>query len=123
MADGDISWFEINVPDAQRAQAFYGSVFAWGFDPMPGFEGYVLVRAGDRQIGALQASTDPDPAGRHVTLYFEVPDLEGALERARTGGGTVTQERMEVPGNQWIGLVKDPFGTAVGLLTNNPAAA
>jgi hypothetical protein len=28
---------------------------------------------------------------------------------------------MEVPGNQWIGLARDPFGTKIGFVTNNPA--
>ena len=59
--------------------------------------------------------------GRGVTLYVEVADLEATLEKARREGGTVLQERMEVPGNQWIGTARDPFGNRIGFATNNPA--
>jgi predicted enzyme related to lactoylglutathione lyase len=123
MANGQVTWFEIDVPDVERGRAFYGDVFGWAFDAMPGMDTYLMIRAGETQIGALQGSTEGAPSGRDVTLYVEVADLEAALERAKSGGGTVDQERMEVPGSQWIGLVRDPFGLSVGLVTNNAANA
>ncbi len=122
MADGNITWFEINVPDVGRAQQFYGAVFPWEFAPMPDYPTYVIVSAAGAQVGALQGSEDPDPSGRGVTVYGQVADLEASLESARSGGGTVTQERMEVPGGQWIALIRDPFGLQIGLVTNNPAS-
>ena len=121
MADGTIGWWEIDVPDIARAQQFYGAVCPWTLQPMEGYEGYVIVQVNGTGIGALQASEAGDPSGRAVTLYFLVADLEDTLERARQAGGTVEQERMQVPGDQWIGLIRDPFGTKVGFATNNPA--
>jgi predicted enzyme related to lactoylglutathione lyase len=120
MADGDITWFELNVPDVEAAKRFYGAVLPWTFDSPPEFGGYTFINAGGRMIGALNVSSDPAPAGRTVTLYVQVPDLEGALEQARSAGGTVVRERQPVPGDQWYAQFRDPSGLLIGLLTNQP---
>ncbi len=122
MVDGAITWWELDVPDVERAKQFYGAVCPWQFESFEGMPGYVLVKAGDAQIGALQASESGQPAGRRVTLYVQVADLEDTLARATKAGGTVEHERSEVPGNQWFGQARDPFGTVIGFLTSNPAA-
>ena len=122
MADGAVSWWEIDVPDVAKAQQFYGSVIpSWTFQPMEGFEGYVLVNLGGVGIGALQASDGTEPSGRATRLYMDATDLEDTLARVRQGGGTVEQERMPIPGDQWIGTAKDPFGTKIGFVTSSPA--
>jgi predicted enzyme related to lactoylglutathione lyase len=83
---------------------------------------YVIVTAAGKGIGALQASESEKPAGRGVTMYILVDDLEGALDKAGSNGGKVLIERMEVPGPQWIGQFEDPFGQRVGVVTNNAKA-
>src|SRR5437016_11481416 len=102
MAEGATSWWELDVPDIERAQQFYGAVCPWTLQPMEGYEGYVIVNVNGAGIGALQASEGGEPAGRGVTLYVEVSDLEATLEKAKREGATVLQERMEVPGPSWI---------------------
>jgi predicted enzyme related to lactoylglutathione lyase len=123
MTDGSFSWFEIDVPDVARAQEFYGAVCPWTFQPMEGYAGYVIVQVGDQGIGALQVSEGAEPVtgGRTCRIYFLVDDLEDTLARVTKAGGTVDQERMEVPGGQWIGTGRDPFGQAIGIVTNNAA--
>jgi uncharacterized protein len=122
MAEGTVSWWEIDVPDAGRAQQFYAAVCpTWTFHPMEGFEGYVMVHVNDTAIGALQASTDSDPSGRGTRLYADVNDLEDTLSRVKQGGGKVEQERMQIPGDQWIGTARDPFGNRIGFVTSNAA--
>jgi uncharacterized protein len=120
--DGQLSWFEIDVPDVASAQRFYGAVLpSWSLQPMEGYEGYVIVTVGEAGIGALQQSTDGDPSGRGTRDYFLVTDLEDTLARVRQNGGQVEQERMPVPGDQWIGTARDPYGNRIGFATNNPA--
>lgn len=122
MAEGAVTWWEIDVPDAAQAQKFYEAVSpAWTFQPMEGFEGYVIVNVAGTGVGALQTSTDSEPSGRGTRLYVEVPNLENTLARVREGGGRVEQERMPIPGDQWIGTARDPFGNRIGFVTNNPA--
>jgi uncharacterized protein len=122
MADGEITWFELDVPDPASAKTFYSAVLGWSIDPYPEMPTYQFVNVGEKMIGALQQSDKAAPSGRGVTLYFQVADLEGTLARAKSAGGTVEAERHEVPGGQWFGQFRDPFGQLVGLLTSNPAA-
>ena len=121
MADGSITWWELDVPDVAKAQEFYGAVSPWTFRPMEGFEGYVIVNVEGEGIGALQASDAGEPAGRGVRQYIQVDDLEDTLARVERAGGTVDQARMEVPGPAWIGMGRDPFGQKIGFVTSNAA--
>jgi predicted enzyme related to lactoylglutathione lyase len=122
MAEGSNSWWEIDVADVDRAKQFYGSVLpAWTLKPMEGFEGYVIVEVGGAGIGAIQASEDGNGATRGVRLYFDVSDLEDTLARVKQGGGTVEQERMQIPGDAWIGTSRDPFGNKIGFVTTSAA--
>jgi uncharacterized protein len=64
----------------------------------------------------------PAPEGYegHVTFYVEVPDVEAALARAESLGGS----RMMGPDKPMegleIGLFTDPEGHVVGLVKGNP---
>ena len=79
------------------------------------------MNVGGTGVGALQASTDGGPSGRGTRLYVEVSNLEKTLVRVRQGAGTVEQETRPVPGDQWIGTARDPFGNRIGFVTSNPA--
>jgi hypothetical protein len=123
MANGEICWWEIDVPDIERAKTFYATAFGWEFEGMPGFEGYEMVKLGDRTIGAIQASSEPEPAGRGVALYVESDDLEGATARVEGAGGSVERPRSPIGGTMgWFALVRDPFGLRLGVWTDRPAA-
>src|SRR5215471_19156438 len=89
MADGAVTWLELDVPDVKRAEAFYGAVCPWTFQPMEGFEGYVIVQVEGQGIGALQQSDAGEVAGRAVTPYVQVDNLEDTLERTKQAGGKV----------------------------------
>ena len=117
MAEGAISWWELDVPDIEKAKQFYGAVLpAWTLQPMEGYEGYVIVNVEGAGIGALQGSEAGAPSGRPVTLYFLVADLEGTLERARQAGGTVEQVKTFLVGSPEYMEVRGG-GTNNGFLT------
>jgi predicted enzyme related to lactoylglutathione lyase len=80
---GEAMYFTFQVPDGERAKAFYGGVVGWQFSPgsVPdawGFEGPGLE-------GGLWGGP-----GRQVgwKLMYAVDDLEAALARVRDHGGT-----------------------------------
>jgi uncharacterized protein len=79
--NGELSFFELGVRDAERAREFYGSLFGWEF-----------VDEGD---GAT-IETPNIPGGLHggdegasPYLFFRVGDLDAALARVRELGGEV----------------------------------
>lgn len=114
-----VTWWELPVPDAERAKAFYGAVFDWTFQS---FGGHEMASTKDgRLVGALDGSTQ-EPIGRGVFVYVNVADLEITLARVATAGGEVVQERTEVGGDMgWWASFRDPDGLWLGLCTGNPA--
>jgi predicted enzyme related to lactoylglutathione lyase len=104
-------WFEAVGQHADKLHSFYGGVLGWRFDP----------DEGARRKGG--AARPPLPLLRHaaaeappwwVTFYARVPDLDAAIETARSLGG-----RLLVPptrhGNSLLAVVADPEGHPVGL--------
>ena len=64
MSGNPITWWEIQVPDLERAKAFYGGVFDWTFKPWR--DGYEAVHTADgTMIGGLSHKTGKT-AGRPV---------------------------------------------------------
>ncbi|HEX4213679.1 MAG TPA: VOC family protein [Candidatus Dormibacteraeota bacterium] len=122
MANGEICWWEIEVPDAERAKDFYGRAFGWDFEPMPGYDGYLMAKLDGKTIGAIQASQEPVPAGRAVRLYVETDDLEAAVRRTEDAGGAVDMARTPIGDTGgWFALVRDPFGSRIGIWTGQAA--
>ena len=81
---GPVAWYEIQVPDLERATAFYTAVFGATAQP---WEQYVmLVDADGRPLCALEQSATPVPQEPAVRIYFQAPDLEAACEAVVAAG-------------------------------------
>ena len=52
----------------------------------------------------------------HVTFYIEVPDVEAALAKAESLGGTRIMGPNDVMGQIILGQFKDPEGHMVGVV-------
>jgi lactoylglutathione lyase len=108
----------IDVPDLQRAVAFYGDAF--GLTPKRRFGTTVAEMAGwtapvfllQKEPGSIGAGTSRRSYERHWTpvhLDVVVEDIGAALARAVAAGATVEhQVRTEVWGK--IAILADPFG-------------
>lgn len=106
---GNLTHFEIGVPDAARAKAFCGPLFGWTFHAMgDGEEGWIET-GGVR--GGLHEN-DPDAV---IQPYFEVPDLDAALARVRELGGTAGEASPEAPGFGRFAVCRDDQGVRFGL--------
>jgi predicted enzyme related to lactoylglutathione lyase len=82
---GEPSFFELGVADADRARAFYSSLFGWQMDPGPSGKGFVIETAG--LPGGLHPG-DPEAA---PYLFFRVDDVEAAAARVRELGGSIVE--------------------------------
>lgn len=82
--EGDVSYLTMVVPDLDAARAFYGGVFAWGFN---------IGRAGGAQITGVAPqigmTTQPEagPATPGVILCYRVDDIAAAVQRVQDAGG------------------------------------
>ena len=113
--------FEVIGKDAEKLQSYYSELFGWDIDannPMK----YGMVSR-DANVNAegigIGGGVGGGPEGYtgHVTFYVEVPDVEAALAKAESLGGTrmMGPEKMSEP-NIEIGLFTDPEGHVIGLV-------
>jgi predicted enzyme related to lactoylglutathione lyase len=106
---GEPAFFEIGVPDAKRAKAFYGQLLAWTFHSMgEGDQAWVetpTIRGGLH---------DQDPESR-IDVFFSVPDIDRAVTAVRELGGQAEDARSEEPGFGRFALCQDDQGVRFGL--------
>jgi predicted enzyme related to lactoylglutathione lyase len=112
--------FEIIGKDAGKLQSFYSELFGWEINAdNPANYGLVRregnVNADGVGIGG-GVGTGPEGYDGHVTVYIEVPDVEAALARAESLGGTRTMGPEKVMDQVEIGLFVDPEGHTVGVV-------
>jgi predicted enzyme related to lactoylglutathione lyase len=86
---GELAFFELGVEDVERGRAFYEGLFGWRFERGPSGEG-------------LTIGTPTVPGGMHggdrgasPYVFFQVEDMEAALERVRELGGVVDELDLE----------------------------
>lgn len=111
--------FEVVGRDGPALQSFFAELFDWNIDsnnPM----GYGIVAREENTSAegiGIGGGIGPGPEGYpgHVTFYVEVPDVEEALTKAESLGGTRTMGPEEVMEGLVIGLFNDPEGHTIGL--------
>ena len=112
--------FEVIGKDGAALQSFYGDLFGWRIDadnPM----GYGLVPREenvDAEGVGIGGGVGGGPEGYegHVTFYVEVPDVEAALARAESLGGTRVMGPETIMGRMVLGQFTDPEGRLIGLV-------
>jgi uncharacterized protein len=109
---GEPSFFELGVADAERARAFYTSLFGWSMESMR--SGFTIDAGGFP--GGLHPG-DPEAA---PYLFFRVDDIEAAGARVRELGGRI--EEIDVEGDDdsverfgHFRLCRDDQGSPFGL--------
>ena len=116
--------FEVVGKDGPALQSFYSELFGWRIDtdnPM----GYGIVprdenvQADGIGIGG-GIGPAPDDYPGHVTFYVEVPDIEAALVKAESLGGTRMMGPVEVMEGLEIGQFSDPEGHLIGVVRTGP---
>jgi predicted enzyme related to lactoylglutathione lyase len=113
MAHGDITHIDIPVEDMDRAKSFYGTLFGWQINEVPGYEGYPMWRA-PNQIsgGGLTAKNDSLPYPRS---YIEVDSIDDTLDKATELGGTVLTGKQPISDTSWWAELQDSEGNRIGL--------
>jgi uncharacterized protein len=112
--------FEVIGKDGEKLQRYYSELFGWEIDadnPMS----YGMV--------AREANVNPDGVGigggvgagpegysGHVTFYVEVPDVEAALAKAESLGGSRMMGPETIMDAIEIGQFLDPEGHVIGVV-------
>jgi predicted enzyme related to lactoylglutathione lyase len=99
------------VKDIERAAQFYTALLdASGSRVSPGRH---YFGCGDTILACFDPRADGDPWDASPNpdhLYFSVPDLEGALQRARAAGAVILRPIETQPWGERSFYCTDPFG-------------
>jgi uncharacterized protein len=103
---------EIRSPDPDSTRAFCGELFGWTF-PEGAVPGYTYIDSGvpNALPGGISPLQGGDPL---VTFYVGVEDIDAAVAKAATIGGSVIQAPYRVPGVAFA-LIAEPGGQVIGL--------
>ena len=121
MAHGDFTHIEIPADDVERAKHFYGELFGWIFQTVPGSETYPMFTppSGEQSLGDAIGKRG-EMAPEKVRDYVQVDSIEAALPRVTELGGSVIEDKREVPGMGWYAVVNDSEGNDLGLWERAP---
>jgi predicted enzyme related to lactoylglutathione lyase len=115
---GHTSWHELYALDLEPAFGFYAEMFGWRKDEafeMGPVGTYQLYANQDGVIGGMMNKPPQIPRACWL-FYFQVGDIDQAVERVKAGGGQVFNGPMQVPGGDWIVQGADPQGAMFALV-------
>ena len=106
--------FEIGAADDGPLVPFYGELFGWGLQGLPG-GGYTMIdtRGGGGINGGIRKSRTGDPWS---AFYVETDDLQATLGKANSLGGTTVLPVTDFGGGVTIAMFNDPDGLLIGLV-------
>lgn len=113
--------FEVIGKDAQKLTSYYSELFGWQIDADNPMNYGMVQREGNVNADGVGigggVGGGMEGYDGHVTFYVEVPDVEAALQRAESLGGSRVMGPDKVPGGGVeLGQFKDPEGHLIGLV-------
>lgn len=111
-----VSWHELATDDGKKAWDFYEAMFGWqkGEAMDMGAMGvYQIFTRGGPPVGGIFNRPPQIPVSNWL-YYFQVTNLDEAVERTKANGGKLLNGPMDVPGGR-IAQCMDPQGAAFAL--------
>jgi predicted enzyme related to lactoylglutathione lyase len=115
--------FEIIGTDADRLRGYYSDLFGWEFDTNNPMNYGVVAREANLSPEGIGigggVGVGPEGYPGHVTFYVGVSDVEAALAKAESLGGSRVMGPEAVMEDVEIGLFTDPEGHLVGVVSGS----
>ncbi|MGH3795013.1 MAG: VOC family protein [Pseudonocardiaceae bacterium] len=111
--------FEVIGRDGAALRSFYSDLFGWKIatdNPM----NYGVVQSEDNAGIGGGIGVGPEGYAGHVTFYIGVPDVEAALVKAESLGGSRMMGPEKVMDRIEVGLFNDPEGHLIGVVNTGP---
>jgi uncharacterized protein len=112
--------FEVIGRDADKLHSYYSELFGWDIDSNNPMKYGIVQRETNVNSDGVGigggVGTGPEGYDGHVTFYVEVPDVEAALAKAESLGGSRMMGPDQVMEGLEIGLFGDPEGHVIGLV-------
>lgn len=122
---GSMQWCELMTPEPESAAAFYRVLLRLETEPMEMPDGSInsIVSTADGRVMGISALSGLSEElwarfdGPTWIVYFNVDDVDTAVERAVQKGGELPDPPWDVPGVGRIAWIFDPLGALLGLIT------
>jgi predicted enzyme related to lactoylglutathione lyase len=112
--------FEIVGKDGEKLKSYYSELFGWDINSDNPMKYGIVAREGNVNAEGVGigggVGTGPEGYDGHVTFYVEVPDVEAALAKAESLGGSRMMGPEKVMEGVEIGLLNDPEGHVMGVV-------
>jgi hypothetical protein len=116
---GALCWNERETLDLDAVVSFYGDVFGWQAESMPGSVDSRVFKVGDAMVASVRAVPE---GSESWAVYFQVDDCDATVARAGELGGKTLGDPFDVPDIGRMCEIADPQG-AVFYVLSPPAAA
>jgi len=111
--------FEVIGKDGEKLQSYYSDLFGWKIDSSNPMSYGIVQREGNVNADGIGigggVGAGPEGYEGHITFYVEVSDVEAALVKAESLGGTRIFGPDVVTEGVEIGQFTDPEGHVVGV--------
>ncbi len=112
--------FEVIGKDGEALQHYYSELFGWEIDGDNPMNYGMVAREGNVNSEGVGIGGGigggPEGYEGHVMFYIEVPDVEAALAKAESLGGTRVMGPETIMDQVELGHVKDPEGHTIGVV-------
>jgi predicted enzyme related to lactoylglutathione lyase len=110
---GAMTWNDLVTTDPEGAAAFYGGLFGWTTEEIPGSGGYRVIRNGGRSNGGIMRAANTPP---QFIPYFGHEDVRRVVDEVGGLGGRVFNGPVQVPSGEFA-VLGDPQGAVFAVLT------
>jgi len=111
--------FEVIGRDGEKLREYFSSLFGWEIDASNPMNYGIIQREGNvspEGVGIGGGVAGYEGQDGHVTFYVEVPDVEAALAKAESLGGTRVMGPDKITDEVELGQFKDPEGHLIGVV-------
>jgi len=119
MTKRNIVHIEIPTNNSKESADFYQKLFGWHIEHFEEMN-YTMWDPHEGPGGGFSPVSEGAKPGE-VMIYVNSEDIEADLKRAAELGGTIVQNKMEIPNTGWWGVFQDLTGNNIALYTSmNP---
>ena len=104
---------ELNTTDVAKAKEFYGKLFDWKLEDMPGGN-YTMIGVGGGTGGGIMQNPIPGAPSFWLS-YILVDDVKAATKKAASLGATIMKDATEIPDYGEFSVLADPTGAHFAL--------
>ena len=108
--NGVFCWIDLGTTDVQGAKSFYGGLFGWDFEDVPG---YTMCRLDGKVVTGIHEHAEGEGTG--WSSYISADDVGAATATAQELGAEVKVQPSDVTGAARMSVLREPSGAEVSL--------